>query len=472
VFNPFLQIWRGGIELVCDGRDDVVILAETAAALAREIDEPRLADAWRFVLDDRRDGVKVYMQRILDASTTTRGYRVDDILAGKYGEPGTALMLFRTYPRVPFWECVHDDIPFWTDTGRLNGYCDIPEALLHGENFVVHRESPESTRYLPNVIVSSNPLIRPEDFGLPHDAMHWDERTIRNVKLPWAQVRQTRNPLFEQGYRFLCVTPKGRHRVHSSWSTVDWNQIWESNFSDPQRRDPRTPGFGEPQLHISPEDAAELGLHSGDYVYVDANPADRPFRGWQEALEHPDPQRRARAEFLYRVSRCMLRVTINPAWPRGITMIRHCPYVATEKSMLAHESRADKLARSADTGYQANFRYGSHQSLTRNWLMPMHQTDSLFHKAKGAMAFIFGGEADNHAVNTVPKECLERIVKAEDGGPGGVGVWKPATTGFGPTGRSEVNQRYLSGALTRLRDGGTAPKLTAEAGAGREGSGA
>jgi nitrate reductase alpha subunit len=34
----------------------------------------------------------------------------------------------------------------------------------------------------------------------------------------------------------------------------------------------------------------------------------------------------------------------------------------------------------------------------------MHQTDTLFHKKKAAMAFMFGGEADNHAINTVPKE--------------------------------------------------------------------
>ena len=37
----------------------------------------------------------------------------------------------------------------------------------------------------------------------------------------------------------------------------------------------------------------------------------------------------------------------------------------------------------SETGYQANFRYGSQQSITREWAMPMHQTDTLFHKAKG-----------------------------------------------------------------------------------------
>ena len=104
----------------------------TYDALAAETGDSRITDYWKFVLDDKRDGAKVYMQRLLDSSTTTRGYRVDEILAGKYGEPGAALMLFRTYPRVPFWENVHEDEPFWTDTGRLNSYCDIPEALEYG----------------------------------------------------------------------------------------------------------------------------------------------------------------------------------------------------------------------------------------------------------------------------------------------------------------------------------------------------
>jgi nitrate reductase alpha subunit len=75
----------------------------------------------------------------------------------------------------------------------------------------------------------------------------------------------------------------------------------------------------------------------------------------------------------------------------------------------------------------------------------MHQTDSLFHKAKVAMAFIFGGEADNHAVNTVPKETLVRVTKAEDGGLGGKGVWAPATTGYTPGAESETMRKYIDG---------------------------
>ena len=75
----------------------------------------------------------------------------------------------------------------------------------------------------------------------------------------------------------------------------------------------------------------------------------------------------------------------------------------------------------------------------------MHQTDTLFHKKKVYMSFFFGGEADNHAINTVPKETLVRVVKAEDGGLGGKGIWEPATTGLSPANENDVMKRYLAG---------------------------
>ncbi len=45
-----------------------------------------------------------------------------------------------------------------------------------------------------------------------------------------------------------------------------------------------------------------------------------------------------------------------------------------------------------------------------------------------------------------------RITKAEDGGLDGKGVWKPATTGYGPSGASSQNQLYLTGALVRIEE--------------------
>ena len=433
--NPFLQIWKGGIPPVFDSKDDLAILAGIAKGLAKATGDTRFTDYFKFEYEGKRS---VYLQRLLDTSTTTAGYKLADIMAGKYGPPGGALFLFRTYPRIPFYEQVKYSEPFHTDTGRLHAYADINEAIEYGENFIVHREGPEATPYLPNVIVSSNPLIRPEDYGIPLTAQHWDERTIRNVKMPWSQVKTTKNFLWEKGFQFYCLTPKTRHRVHSGWSNVDWHMLYDSNFGDPYRLDKRAPCVGEHQLHINPQAARDLGINDGDYVYIDANPADRPYLGAK-----PD-------EFFYRVSRCMLRVKYNHAYPYNIVMMKHAPFIATEKSVRAHETRPDGRALSENTGYQANLRYGSQQSITRNWHMPMHQTDSLFHKAKASMSFIFGGEADNHALNTVPKETLIRITKAEDGGMNGVGVWFPATSGFTPDNENEFMEKYLAGELVNV----------------------
>ena len=428
--NPFLQIWKGGIPPIFDSRDDLVILAQIAQKLGALIGDQRFYDYWKFALEGKRE---VYIQRLLDSCTTTIGYKLEDIMAGKYGPPGGALMLFRTYPRIAFWEQIHENQPFYTDTGRLNTYSDLTEAIEYGENFIVHREGPEATLYLPNVIVTTNPYVRPQDYGISREEEHWDKRTVRNVKLSWEEVKKTKNFLWEKGFQFYCITPKTRHRVHSMWSNVDWHQIWDSNFGDPYRMDKRAPGVGEQQVHMNPQAAKDLGINDGDYVYVDANPADRPYVG----AKPEDP--------FYKVARLMLRVKYNPAYPYNIVMMKHGTYIATEKSVKAHETRPDKRALSEGGAYQANFRYGSQQSVTRNWHMPMHQTDTLFHKTKAFMGFIFGGEADNHAVNTVPKETLVKITKAEDGGLNGVGPWKPGTTGYTPSNENDAMKKYLEG---------------------------
>jgi nitrate reductase alpha subunit len=432
--NPFLQVWKGGIRPLHDTKDDVVVPALVAKRMGEILGDGRFADYWKFVLEGRPE---IYMQRLFDGSVPTRGYNVNDMIAGKYGVPGGALMNFGTYPRTPLYEQVVYDRPFFTDDGRLHSYCDIPEAIEYGENFVCHREAVEATPYLPNAIVSTNPYIRPDDYGISKDHMGADERHVRNIKMPWSEVKKTKNPLWERGYRFYCVTPKTRHRVHSQWSTVDWNLIWNNNFGDPYRMDKRSPGAGEHQLHINPAAAKDLAINDGDYVYVDANPVDRPYRGWKPN----DP--------FYKVARLMVRAKYNPSYPYHTTMMKHATYVATEKSVKAHETRKDGMAMSPD-GYLSNFRYGSQQSITRSWLMPMHQTDTLFHKKKVFMAYMHGGEADNHVVNTVPKETLVRITKAEDGGLGAKGVWEPARTGFTPANESRFMKLYLGGGTTTV----------------------
>jgi nitrate reductase alpha subunit len=144
----------------------------------------------------------------------------------------------------------------------------------------------------------------------------------------------------------------------------------------------------------------------------------------------------------------MVRVKFNNSLPYHMTIMKHTGWIGTERTVKGHETRKDGRALAKDTGYQASYRYGSHQSITRSWLMPMHQTDTLFHKKTGAMGFVFGFAVDNHGVNTVPKETLVRIVKAEAGGIGGKGQWQPGTHGRSPGSESAEMQRYLAGKMT------------------------
>jgi nitrate reductase alpha subunit len=468
--NPFLQIWgKGGvgsgigttvgsfanagggggkagegrlgqgIKPLHDTKDDAVIFALVAEKLSQLTGDPRFRSFWKHALEGKTE---VYIQRVLDICCTTstpeKPYKVKDLIAGKYGEPGAALMLFRSYPRVPFLEQIVDSWPVYTPTGRFQCYNDEPEVIEYGENFIVHREAVEATPYLPNVIVSTNPLVRPDDYGIPLDAMDPEMRTIRNVKMPWKQVKLTKNPLWEKGYKFYCVTPKSRHTVHSSWAVVDWNWIWSTNFGDPYRMDKRAPGVGDWQLHMNPQAAKDLGINDGDWVYMDANPADRPYEGWKPN----DP--------FYKVARSMLRVKYNPAYPYHFTMTKHSSWMATDRTVKAHETRPDGRAL-ATTGYQSNWRYGSHQSVTRSFLMPMHQLDSVLHKKTSNMFFVWGFDEDNHAVNTVPKETLIKVTKAENGGLDNRHPWEPTWTGFSPKNESDFTSRLLKGELIKVK---------------------
>ncbi|MDP6499739.1 MAG: molybdopterin-dependent oxidoreductase, partial [Candidatus Marinimicrobia bacterium] len=277
--NPFLQIWNGGLKPVFDSKDDVLIWASVAKRLGKILKDKRFEDYWKFVLEGKTE---VYIDRLLDGSNTTTGYTTKDIMDGKYGEPGSALMLFRTYPRIPFYEQIKESTPFFTPTGRLQVYNDEPEVIEYGENFIVHREGPEATPYLPNVIVSENPLIQPEDYGIPLNATSAEERQARNVKMSWKKVKKTKNFLWEDGFSFYCLTPKTRHATHSSWQVTDWQFIWSNPFGDPYRLDKRQPGVGEHTMYMNSDAAKDLGIEDGDYVYVDADPQNRPYRNFDK----------------------------------------------------------------------------------------------------------------------------------------------------------------------------------------------
>src|SRR5262249_57506755 len=93
-------------------------------------------------------------------------------------------------------------------------------------------------------------------------------------------------------------------------------------------------------------------VKEGDYVYVDANPQDRPYVGWDKDA----------GSFRHKAFRCLVRVKYNPGLPYNFTIMKHTGWIATERSVKAHETRADGRALAADTGYPASYRDGPPQT--------------------------------------------------------------------------------------------------------------
>lgn len=440
--NPFLQVFpRTPLKRTYGTVSDLETYAGVSEALAQLTGDRRFADYWRFV---RANKVEVYLQRILDGSAPTKGYRFEQLEAlAAQGIP--ALMNTRTYPRTFSWEQVHESKPWYTRTGRLEFYRGEPEFLEAGENLIVYREPVDSTFYDPNVIVARpHPAIRPkspEDYGFDPSRRDWSARQGRNVVLTPEELLRTQHPNLPSGFRYVFHTPKYRHGSHTTPIDTDLMSNFFGPFGDMYRRDKRSPHVGEAYIDINPEDARELGINDGDYVWVDGDPQDNPFRGWSE------PGREAE----YRVARLLCRARYYPGTPRGITRMWHNGYMATPGSVKGHETRPDGLAKNPETNYQSFFRYGSHQSLTRSWLKPTHQTNSLITRKLFVHEVTKGFQADVHCTTGAPREAMCKITKAEDGGIGGKGVWRPVELGLRPANESPALQRYLRGAFVTVR---------------------
>ena len=195
-----------------------------------------------------------------------RGYRFDDIMNGVIRPGRAALMIL---PHLS----AHPVLGAGPRPAALLHRHRAPQRLCrHARGHRVRRElhrasrGPEATPYLPNVIVSGNPLIRPEDYGIS-PAEHWDERTIRNVKMPWSRGEGVaRTSFWEKGFNFYCLTPKSRHRVHSGGRSTRLAHGLRHQFRRPLPPRPALPSVGDHQLHMNPQAARDLGINDGDYV--------------------------------------------------------------------------------------------------------------------------------------------------------------------------------------------------------------
>lgn len=438
--NPFLLAFpTTPLERIYDSRSDYESLALTAKALGDLIDEPRMEAYWRGVLDG---DPAPYLQRILAGSNATRGVVFADLHESS-SEGVPLLMNARTYPRTAGWEQRHEDKPWYNATGRIELYRPEPEFQEAGEALPVWREPVDATFYDPNSILSNtnHPSIKPrgpESYGNPVDKRDVETRQYRNVVHTWAELKQTRHPLNEQddAYRYIFQTPKYRWGAHSTAVDADWIAMLFGPFGDPYRRDPRSPWTGEAYFEIHPADAEELGLVDGDYAWLDADPEDRPYRNWKEDDDY------------YDVARVMMRVRIYSGMPRGVIRTWFNMYAATPGTVANQKAAEGNPAHNPATNYVALFRHGSHQSGTRAWLRPTQMTETLARKAYFGQVIGTGFEADVHSVSGAPKESFIKIEKAEDGGLGGDGEWRPVTLGLRPERPSEALRSYLDGGYT------------------------
>jgi nitrate reductase alpha subunit len=434
--NPFLQVFpRTPIRRAFDTVSDNETYLGVARELAKLTGDARFEQMWHFVAQGRVD---VYLQRIIDGSTPLKGYRFGDLEElAKLGIP--ALLNTRTYPRINSFEQVQESKPWYTKTGRLEFYRPEPEFIEAGENLVVHREPSDATFFDPCAIVAApHPALRPkrpQDWGIAADDRGHIVRQMRNTTYDVASLLTSRHPLFEQGWRHVFHTPKYRHGAHTMPVDTDFMAALFGPFGDMYRRDPRSPGTGEMYVDVNPRDAKQLGINDGDYVWIDGDPNELPFRGWN------DPARGGE----YKVARLMARARYYPGTPPGIARMWFNGYMATPGTVKAHETRPDKLAKNEETHYQALFRYGGHQSLTRSWLKPTHQTQTLITRKSWTNEVTKGFNVDVHCVTSAPREALAKFTKAEDGGLGGHGLWRPVSLGFRPTVENDAFKRYLGG---------------------------
>ncbi len=438
VTNPFLTVFpRTPLPRVFDTIGDIEVLALVGRKMAELTGDNRFDDHWHFVREGRTD---VYLQRILDHSSNTKGYKFKDLEEkAKKGIP--TLMMNRTYPKAVGYEQAEESRPWYTKTGRLEFYREEDEFIEAGENLPVHREPIDSTFYEPNVIVSAPcEALRPagpEDYGVSPDDLSSETRQGRNVVKSWAETSRSPHPLVKDGYRFVFHTPKFRHGAHTMPVDTDMVAMLFGPFGDIYRHDKRKPFVAEGYVDMNPADAKDLGIEDGDYVWVDADPEDRPFKGWQKNKRD------------YEFSRLLCRARYYPGTPRGVTRMWFNMYGTTPGSREGHKTRPDGLAKNPKTNYQAMFRSGSHQSATRGWLKPTLMTDSLVRKGVLGQVIGKGFVPDVHCPTGAPREAFVKITKAEPGGIGGEGLWRPAKLGYRPRYESKKMKKYIKGAFIK-----------------------
>ncbi|MEY7849579.1 molybdopterin-dependent oxidoreductase [Natrarchaeobius sp. A-rgal3] len=452
VTNPFVMAMpTTEIDRIYDTRNDAEIYAGVADKLAEITGDDRFSEYWEFINEE--DAARTYLQRIVDHSNTVKGYDIDEMLAeAEEGIP--KIIQTQTYPKKVGGRQAEDGDPWYTKTGRMEFYREEDMFAEAGENIPLHREPMDGTFYEPNAIVSGDdhPVIDP---ATPED-LEWEDednisgadseaRQVRNQIYTPKELTDTEHPLkaLDAGYDYSYMTPKYRHGTHTFANSLPNIAVWWGPFGDMERHDERSPYYGEGYIEMNPADAREEGLNDGDYVWVDADPQDRPYRG----ADSEDEDNYARAK---------MRVRYQPSMPRGVTRSWMNLNGASHGTVEAHDpdgEDGDGLAVNEDTDYASLYRQGSHQSATRTWFRPTLLTDDMARKNYGGQNIDVGFEADVHVANGAPKESFVKIEKAEDAAHDeDEERWMPDRKGLRPSGEDDRMDEYLSGGFVSESD--------------------
>ncbi len=444
VTNPFvITMPESGIDRIYNTRNDAEHYKGVAEKLAEITGDDRFADYWEFI-DEEEYQAKPYLQRIIDNSNMTKGYDVEELLDDAAdGTP--ALLMSRTYPKYVGSRQIQDDEPWYTKTGRMEFFREEEEFSQAGENIPLHREPMDATPYEPNVIVddSDSPVIdpdTPEDLGWADDGVDDTKaRQVRNMIRTPSELINTEHPLSEQfdGYDYIYMTPKYRHGAHTFSNSLPNIAVWWGPFGDMEREDERMPFVGEGYIEMNPDDARSEGFSDGDYVWVDADPQDRPYPEYDPEDEEGE------------YTRALMRVRYQPGLPEGVTRSWMNLNQTSHKSYEAQEERDDGMAKAEDTDYVSLYRSGGHQSATTSFFRPTRLTDNMPRKDMAGQNIDEGFAPDVHCANGAPKEAFVKITKEGDGGidedgdPGG--EWGPIEKGIRPGREDERMESYLSG---------------------------
>jgi nitrate reductase alpha subunit len=206
VTNPFLQMFpRSPLKRLHDTRSDIEVHAGISKAMGKLFNDNRFEDYWKFVHEGK---VQVYLQRIMDMSSMSKGYDVNKLEEdAKKGVP--AIIMSRTYPKIIGWEQAHESKQWYNKTGRMEFYREEKEFIEYGENLPVHREAVDATFYEPNAIVAKpHPAIRPygpEKYDIPLDDRSGETRQVRNTMFTVDELLKSKHPLREknEGYDYI-----------------------------------------------------------------------------------------------------------------------------------------------------------------------------------------------------------------------------------------------------------------------------